>query len=67
MTLLGHESSFFGHFFHDTVIVAPSFGFLNVLKLFYLVLFSWRKMQKTKKKPGGEKTLLANIFTMGAL
>ena len=52
MSLLGHESSFFGHFSHNTIIVAPSFGFLKVLKLCYLVLFSWRKMQKKKTKKG---------------
>ena len=50
ISLLGYAPSFLGHFSHDTILVAPSFGFLNVVKSSYLVLFSWRKMQKTKKK-----------------
>ena len=56
----------FGEFSHDTIIVASSFGFLKVLKLCYLLLFSKRKLQN-KKKASGEKLLLANISTMGAL
>ena len=49
-SLLRQAPSFFGHFSHDTRIVALSFSFLNVLKLCCLVLFSWRKLQKRKKK-----------------
>ena len=41
---------------HDTLIVAHSFGFLNVFKSCYLVLFLKRKLQKTKKKPVMRKT-----------
>ena len=32
ISLLGYALSFFGHFSHDTTIVALSFTFLNVLK-----------------------------------
>ena len=46
---------------------SPSFCFLNLLKLWYLLLFSKRKFQKNKKKAGNLKILLANISTMGAL
>ena len=35
----GGVCSFFGHFPHNTIIVAPSFSFVNVLKSCYLVLF----------------------------
>jgi hypothetical protein len=48
---LGHVPSFLGKFSHDTIFVASSFSFLNVLKSYCLVWISWRKMQKTKKKP----------------
>ena len=48
ISLLGYALSLFGHFSHDTIIVAPSFSFLNMLKSCDLVLFSLRKMQKKK-------------------
>ena len=51
---------------HDTIIIAHSFSFLNVVKSCYLVLFSWRKMQKKKKKHGAFQNLLHHISTMGA-
>ena len=50
ISLLGHAPSFLGEFSHNTIVVAPSLSFLNVVKSYYLVLFSWRKMQKKKKK-----------------
>ena len=53
---LGQVTSFFGQISHDTLVVAPSFCCLNVLKSCYLVLFSERKLQKTKKKPAVRKT-----------
>ena len=49
ISLLGYAPSFLGEFSHDTIVVAPSLSFLNVVKSYYLVLFSWRKLQKTKK------------------
>ena len=58
--------SFFGHFSHDAIIVAPSFGFVNVLESCYLVLFLKGKMKK-KKKAGDEKNLSPNISTVRAL
>ena len=66
ISLLGHAPSFFGEFSHDTTIVAPSFTFLNVVKSCDLVLFSWRKMQKRKKKRGAFQNLLPHISTTGA-
>jgi len=48
MSHLGHAPSFFGQFSHDTINVAPSLSFLDVLKSCCLVLFSLRKMQKKK-------------------
>ena len=36
MTILGYVSSSFGQISHDTIIVAPSFGFLNMLKSCFL-------------------------------
>ena len=63
---LGYALSFFGHFSHDTTIVALSFTFLNVLKSCDLVLLSLRKMQKTKKKCGTFQNLLPHISTAGA-
>ena len=65
ISLLGYALSFFGHFSHDTTIVALSFSFLNVLKSCDLVLFSLRKMQK-KKKNGACQNLLPHISTTGA-
>jgi len=56
MSLLGYVPSFFGKF-HGTTIVAPSFSFANVVKSCDLVLFSSRKMQKTK-----ENAALLKIF-----
>ena len=50
ISLLGHAPSFLGEFSHDTIVVAPVLSFLNMLKSCCLVFFSWRKMQKTKKK-----------------
>jgi hypothetical protein len=58
---------FLGKFSHDTIVVALSLSFLNVVKSCYLVLFSWRKMQKTKKKRGTFENLLPHISTTGAL
>jgi hypothetical protein len=49
ISLLGNAPSFLGEFSHDTKVVAPSLSFATVLKSWYLVLFSWRKMQKRKK------------------
>ena len=49
VSLLGYAPSFFGHFSHNTIIIALSFSFLNVVKSCCLVLFSWRKTQKTKQ------------------
>jgi hypothetical protein len=49
ISLSGYPPSFLGEFSHDTIVVAPSPGFLNVLKLCCLVLFSLRKTQKTKQ------------------
>ena len=49
ISLLGYTLSFFGQFSHGTIVVALSLTFLNLLKSCDLVLFSWRKMQKTKK------------------
>jgi hypothetical protein len=48
ISLLGNTPSFLGEFSHDTKVVAPSLSFANVLKSWYLVLFSWRKIQKKK-------------------
>ena len=68
MTLLGYVFSFFGQISHDTIIVAPPLCSLNLLKLWYLLLFSKRKIQKKiQKKAGDLKILLANISTMGSL
>ena len=50
ISLLGHAPFFSGEISHDTRVVAPFLSFLNVLKSCCLVFFSWRKMQKTKKK-----------------
>ena len=67
-SLLGHAPSFFGHFSHDTIIVAPSLSFQDVLKSSYLMLFSCRKTQKkTKKKCSAFQNLLPHISTVGAL
>ena len=49
ISFFGYAPSFLGEFSHDTIVVAPSLSFLNVLKSCYLVLFSLRKTQKTKK------------------
>ena len=57
ISLLGCAPSFLGQIFHDIIIVAPSLSFLNVLKSCCLVLFSWRKLQKTTKN-----TVLRKIF-----
>ena len=62
-----YAPSFLGKFSHDTIVVGPSLSFLNVLKLCYLVLFSLRKTQKTKKKCGAFENLLPHISTTGAL
>ena len=62
-TLLGHAPSFLGEFSHDTIVVAPFLSFLNMLKSCCLVFFSWRKMQKTKKKHGTFRNLLPHIST----
>ena len=57
ISLFGQAPSFLGEFSHDIIVVAPSLSFLNVLKSCYLVLFSLRKTQKTKKN-----TILLKIF-----
>ena len=44
ISLLGYAPSFLGDFSHDTIVVAPSHRFPNVLKSCDLVLFSWRKI-----------------------
>ena len=67
MSLLAHVPSFFGQISHDMLIVASSLSFLNVLKSCCLVLFSLRKMQKTKKKRGAFENLLPHISTTDAL
>jgi len=68
MSVLGYAPSFFGQISHDTIVVAPSPSFPNVLKMCCLVLFSWRKTQKKQKKKGGaEKNVLPHISTTGAL
>jgi hypothetical protein len=67
ISLLGHAPAFLGNFSHDTIVVALSLSFLNVVKSCYLVLFSWRKMQKKKKKCGAFENLLPHISTTGAL
>ena len=46
----GIHLPFLVNFSHNTIIVALSFSFLNVVKSCYLVLFLWRKMQKKRKK-----------------
>ena len=46
---LGYVPSLLGQISHNTKIVASFHIFLNMLKSSYLVLFSWRKTQKTKK------------------
>ena len=48
LTLIGDAPSFLGQFSHDIIIMALSLSFLNVFKLCCLMLFSLRKMQKTK-------------------
>jgi len=51
-----------------TIVVVPSFSFPNVVKSWYLVLFSSRKMQKkTKKKSSTFENLLHHISTTEAL
>ena len=58
---LGYGPSFFGHFSHDVIIVAPSLRFINVLKSSSLVLFSWRKTQKGRKKLANGRTPEHNL------
>jgi hypothetical protein len=59
ISLLGNAPSFLGEISYDTKVVAPSLSFVNVLKSWYLVLFSWRKMQNKKYK---KNTALRKIF-----
>ena len=66
ISLLGYVPSFLGEFSHDTIVVAPSLSFPNVVKSSHLVLFSWRKLQKNKKKCSAFQNLLPHISTMGA-
>jgi hypothetical protein len=47
--VLGYAPSFLGNFSYDTIVVASSLSFLNVLKSYCLVLFALRKMQNQKK------------------
>ena len=56
--------SFFGHFSHNKIIVAPSFGFVNVL-LFGTILKG--QNAKNEKKAGDEKNLSPDISTVRAL
>ena len=64
-SLLGYAPSFLGEFSHDTIVVALSLSFLNVLKSCCLVLFSWRKLQKTQKKTQcSEKSFMSLIFSV---
>jgi hypothetical protein len=67
ISFLGHAPSFLGEFPQDTKVVAPSLSFVNVLKSFYLLLFSLRKMQKEKKKQDAFENLLPHISTTRAL
>ena len=48
LILIGDAPSFLGQLSHNIIIVALSLGFLNMLKLCYLMMFSLKKMQKTK-------------------
>jgi hypothetical protein len=65
--LLGYAPAFLGDFSHDTKVVALSLSFLNVLKSYYFVLFSLRKMQNKIKKQVAFENLLPHISTTGAL
>ena len=69
ISYFGYAPSFLGQISHDTIIVASFPSFLNVLKLYCLVFFSWRKMQKkTKKSWQWEESLssyLHNRSTIG--
>jgi hypothetical protein len=67
ISLLGHAPAFLGKFSHDTIVVALSLSFLNVVKSCYLVLLSWRKLRKKKKKHSTFENILPHISTMGAL
>ena len=64
ISLLGYVPSFLGEFSRDTIVVAPSLSFPNVVKSSHLVLFSWRKMQKKNKKTKKQKknAVLFKIF-----
>jgi len=55
ISFLGYRPSILGEFSHDTIVVALSLSFVSVLKSCYLVLFSWRKTQKTKKNAAVKK------------
>src|ERR1700749_1297139 len=46
LSLSRYALPFLGQISHDTMIVAPYLTFLNVLRSFCLVLFSWGKMHK---------------------
>ena len=50
LSLLRYVLPFFSQISHDTIIVVPSLTFLNMLKCYCLVLFSWWKMHKGQKK-----------------
>jgi hypothetical protein len=67
ISLLGHAPAFLGIFSHDTIVVALSLSFLNVVKSCYLFFFFMEKNAKNKKKRGTFENLLPHISTMGAL
>jgi hypothetical protein len=59
ISVLGYAPSFLGDFSHDTIVVAPSLSFLNVLKSCCLGLLSLIKTQKQNKT---KKRILLKIF-----
>ena len=61
LSLLRYACSFLGRNFYDTVIVAPSLTFLNILKSSCLALFSWKESLKKSV------INLSHISTIGAL
>ena len=54
-------------FSHGTMVVALSLTFLNLLKSCDLVLFSWRKMEKPKKKGCFSQSLTSYLHNGGTL
>jgi hypothetical protein len=65
ISLLGHAPAFLGIFSHDTIVVALSLSFLNVVKSCYLFFFFMEKTAKNKKKRGAFENLLPHISTTG--